>query len=96
MARFKQYIQELLDEEIEEENTNEQQAPDEREKQETSMEELEEAVNKLKWKGTRKWQIWKKEELPYDWKNALITPIYKNKGNKRDCNSYRGIFLDQP
>jgi hypothetical protein len=36
--------------------------------------------------------IWNKEELPEEWKESIIVPIYK-KGNKRDCNKYRGISL---
>ncbi|GJQ67239.1 hypothetical protein Trydic_g8144 [Trypoxylus dichotomus] len=48
MDRWKQHFQEILNEEMEGENTNEQQAANEREEQEISMEELEEGINKLK------------------------------------------------
>jgi hypothetical protein len=34
--------------------------------------------------------IWKKEELPQQWKESVIVPIYK-KGYKTDCSSYRNI-----
>jgi hypothetical protein len=36
--------------------------------------------------------IWNKEELPHQWKESVIVPIYK-KGDKTDCNNYRGISL---
>jgi sorting nexin-29 len=36
--------------------------------------------------------IWNKEELPQQWKESIIVPIYK-KGDKTDCNNYQGISL---
>jgi hypothetical protein len=36
--------------------------------------------------------IWNKEELPEEWKESCIEHIYK-KGDKTDCNNYRGISL---
>jgi hypothetical protein len=36
--------------------------------------------------------IWNKEELPEQWKESIIVPIYK-KGHKTDCSNYRGISL---
>jgi len=34
--------------------------------------------------------IWNKEELPEEWKELIIVPLYM-KGNKTDCSNYRGI-----
>jgi hypothetical protein len=36
--------------------------------------------------------IWDKEELPDQWKESIIIPIYK-KGNKTDCSNYHRIPL---
>jgi hypothetical protein len=36
--------------------------------------------------------IWNKEELPDQWKESIILPVNK-KGEKIDCNYYRGISL---
>jgi hypothetical protein len=36
--------------------------------------------------------IWNKEELTDQWNESIILPIHK-KGDKTDCNNYRGISL---
>ena len=36
---------------------------------------------------------WKRGEIPQDMKDANIVTLYKNKGDKGDCNNYRGISL---
>jgi hypothetical protein len=36
--------------------------------------------------------IWNKKEMPQQWKESIIVPIYK-KGDKTDCNKYRGNSL---
>jgi hypothetical protein len=35
---------------------------------------------------------WNKEELPEEWKESIILPIYK-KGDKTDCSNHRCISL---
>nr|KAG5693154.1 hypothetical protein BaRGS_035352 [Batillaria attramentaria] len=37
--------------------------------------------------------IWEEEEMPDDFRDALIVSLYKNKGSKADCGNYRGISL---
>ena len=34
--------------------------------------------------------IWNKEELPEEWKESIIVPVYK-KGDKTDCSNYWDI-----
>jgi hypothetical protein len=36
--------------------------------------------------------VWNEEELPEQWKESTIVPIYK-KGDETDCSNYRGISL---
>jgi hypothetical protein len=36
--------------------------------------------------------VWNKEKLPDQWKDSIIVPIHK-KGDKTDCNNYRGTTL---
>jgi hypothetical protein len=36
--------------------------------------------------------MWNKEELPVEWKESIVLPVYK-KGDKTDCSIHRGISL---
>ena len=36
---------------------------------------------------------WEKGIVPDDWIKAIIVPIYKGKGDRKECGSYRGISL---
>ena len=54
------------------------------------------------WKGTGPWGvlpgtlrifIWKTCDIPPEWRRSIIVPLYKGKGDRRDCGNYRGISL---
>ena len=36
---------------------------------------------------------WKEGEVPQDMRDSKIVTLYKNKGDRSDCNNYRGISL---
>ena len=36
---------------------------------------------------------WKEGAVPQDMRDATIVTLYKNKGDRSDCNNYRGILL---
>ena len=38
-------------------------------------------------------QCWKEGTIPQDMRDAKIVTLYKNKGDRSDCNNYRGISL---
>ena len=38
-------------------------------------------------------QVWSTSLVPPDWRRGLVTPIYKGRGDRMDCNNYRGITL---
>lgn len=38
-------------------------------------------------------QCWEEGAVPQDMRNANIVTLYKNKGDRSDCNNYRGISL---
>ena len=43
---------------------------------------------------TRSFNIaWEAQEVPGNWQRAIIVPISKNKVDKRECETYRGISL---
>jgi hypothetical protein len=37
-------------------------------------------------------KTWEEEQMPEDWKKAVIIPIHK-KSDKTECGNYRGISL---
>eukprot|EP00057_Strongylocentrotus_purpuratus_P017315 XP_011671789.1 PREDICTED: toll-like receptor 2 [Strongylocentrotus purpuratus] len=38
-------------------------------------------------------QCWKEGTIPHDMRDANIITLYKNKGDRSECNNYRGISL---
>ena len=38
-------------------------------------------------------EIWKNEKIVECWSSAILIRLYKNKGDKRSCDNYRGISL---
>ena len=38
-------------------------------------------------------QIYAEEKVPNEWRDSVIVPIYKEKGDIQDCGNYRGIKL---
>ena len=38
-------------------------------------------------------QCWEEGSVPRDMRDANIITLYKNKGDRSDCNNYRGISL---
>ena len=38
-------------------------------------------------------QAWQERKVPQDWQRAVVVPIWKNKGSKKECSTYRGISL---
>ena len=38
-------------------------------------------------------RVWESGLIPQEWKDAIILPVYKGKGSRTSCNSYRPISL---
>lgn len=37
--------------------------------------------------------IWNKGQVPQDFKDAILVPLYKRKGDRTQCDNYRGLSL---
>ena len=37
--------------------------------------------------------VWSTGVIPSDWKRGIIVPLWKGKGDRQDCNAYRGVTL---
>ena len=37
--------------------------------------------------------IYEQEKMPTEWRDSVIIPIYKEKGDIQECGNYRGIKL---
>ena len=54
-----------------------------------------EAGVELLWRVCR--AVWKDGIAPMEWRQSIIIPIWKRKGDRRECSQYRGIsLLSQP
>ena len=55
---------------------------------------------KLMWRTAVEWltevfkNIMETEHMPDEWRASTLIPIFKNKGDIRDCGNYRGIKTD--
>ena len=38
-------------------------------------------------------KIWTSAKMPEEWRLSEVIPIYKNKGDVKSCDNYRGIKL---
>ena len=38
-------------------------------------------------------KVWKTCEIPPDWRKGIIIPIFKGKGDRRECGGHRGVTL---
>jgi len=47
----------------------------------------------IMWLTTIFKKAWEERKVPEDLQNAIVVPIWKKKGNKKDCSNYRGISL---
>ena len=47
----------------------------------------------LRWLHTLTCSVWNTGVIPTDWKRGLIVPIWKGKGDARECSNYRGVTL---
>ena len=36
---------------------------------------------------------WERGEVPRDWRAAVVLPVYKGKGDMKECCKYRGISI---
>jgi len=36
---------------------------------------------------------WNTSIIPTDWKRGLVVPLWKGKGDRQECNNYRGVML---
>ncbi|XP_035680006.1 uncharacterized protein LOC118418267 [Branchiostoma floridae] len=47
----------------------------------------------IRWLTTIFQKVWAEQCVPEDWRKSVVIPIWKKKGNKKECSTYRGISL---
>ena len=57
------------------------------------MKSREHGESMTRWLRTVIVQVWSTGVVPTDRRRGLVTPIYKGRGDRKDCNNYRGITL---
>ena len=50
-------------------------------------------ISMLKWLVRVMNVCWMEGRVPQDWQDSCLVPIYKGKGDRAQCNNYRGISL---
>ena len=48
-------------------------------------------IDELLWRVCR--AVWKDGIAPMEWRQSILIPIWKRKGDRRECSQYRGISL---
>ena len=115
LCRWKEYFDQLMNEENERETRLENTEPVNKEVKQITKEEVRRALKRMKvgkavgpdiipieaWIGLGEIavdflttvfnKILESEKMPDEWKNSVLVPIFKNKGDVQNCSNYRGI-----
>ncbi|KAK3513152.1 hypothetical protein QTP70_007486 [Hemibagrus guttatus] len=81
--RWKEYFEELMNEEYE------------REKRVEGVNSVEQKVDKIRKDEVRSLfnRVLESERMPEEWRRSVLVPIFKNKGDVQSCSNYRGMKL---
>ena len=117
LRRWKEYFDQLMNEENERETRLENAEPVNKEVKQITKEEVRRTLKRMKvgkavgpddipieaWIGLGEIavdflttvfnKILESEKMPDEWRNSVLVPIFKNKGDVQNCSNYRGIKL---